>query len=94
MVHPTEVLGDFDVLPDIVYDHIPRLLARQTIASGAFQLCTRLEGIIPALEPSHAIARVGEVAQALGKDGLMILNMCGRGDKDVFSVAKALGVDM
>lgn len=63
-------------------------------ALAAFQLCTRLEGIIPALEPSHAIARVGEVAQALGKDGLMILNMCGRGDKDVFSVAKALGVDM
>ncbi len=63
-------------------------------ALEAFQLCTRLEGIIPALEPAHAIARVGEVAQALGKDGLMILNMCGRGDKDVFSVAKALGIDI
>ena len=63
-------------------------------ALAAFQLCTRLEGIIPALEPAHAIARVGEVAQALGKDGLMILNLCGRGDKDVFSVAKALGVEM
>jgi tryptophan synthase beta chain len=63
-------------------------------ALDAFQLCTRLEGIIPALEPAHAIARVGEVAQALGKDGLMILNLCGRGDKDVFSVAKALGVDV
>ncbi len=63
-------------------------------ALAAFQLCTRLEGIIPALEPAHAIARVGEVAQALGKDGLMILNLCGRGDKDVFSVAKALGVDV
>ena len=63
-------------------------------ALDAFQLCTRLEGIIPALEPSHAIARVGEVAQELGKDGLLILNMCGRGDKDVFSVAKALGVDV
>lgn len=63
-------------------------------ALDAFQLCTRLEGIIPALEPSHAIARVGEVAKELGKDGLMILNMCGRGDKDVFSVAKALGVDV
>lgn len=63
-------------------------------ALKAFQLCTRLEGIIPALEPSHALARVGEVAQELGKDGLIILNMCGRGDKDVFSVAKALGVDM
>ncbi|MFN4023480.1 MAG: tryptophan synthase subunit beta [Hyphomonas sp.] len=63
-------------------------------ALAAFQLCTRLEGIIPALEPSHALARVGEVAQELGKDGLIILNMCGRGDKDVFSVAKALGVDV
>jgi tryptophan synthase beta chain len=63
-------------------------------ALAAFQLCTRLEGIIPALEPAHALARVGEVANDLGKDGLMILNMCGRGDKDVFSVAKALGVEM
>lgn len=63
-------------------------------ALEAFQLCTRLEGIIPALEPSHALARVGEVAKDLGKDGLMILNMCGRGDKDVFSVAEALGVKM
>ncbi|MFN3312737.1 MAG: tryptophan synthase subunit beta [Hyphomonas sp.] len=63
-------------------------------ALAAFQLCTRLEGIIPALEPAHAIARVGEVAQELGKDGLIILNMCGRGDKDVFSVAKALGADV
>ena len=63
-------------------------------ALDAFQLCTRLEGIIPALEPAHAIARVGEVAKDLGKDGLLILNMCGRGDKDVFSVAKALGMDI
>jgi tryptophan synthase beta chain len=63
-------------------------------ALDAFQLCTKLEGIIPALEPSHALARVGEVAQELGPDGLIILNMCGRGDKDVFSVAKYLGVDM
>ena len=65
-----------------------------TEALDAFQLCTQLEGIIPALEPSHALARVGELAEELGKDGLIILNMCGRGDKDVFSVAKALGVDM
>ena len=63
-------------------------------ALAAFQLCTRLEGIIPALEPSHALARVGEVAKELGKEGLMILNMCGRGDKDVFSVADALGVEI
>jgi len=63
-------------------------------ALAAFQLCTRLEGIIPALEPSHALARIGEIALELGKGGLVILNMCGRGDKDVFSVAKALGVEM
>lgn len=63
-------------------------------ALEAFQLCTRLEGIIPALEPSHALARVADVIETLDKDGLLILNMCGRGDKDVFSVAEALGVDM
>ena len=63
-------------------------------ALEAFQLCTKLEGIIPALEPAHALARVGEVAQELGPDGLIIMNMCGRGDKDVFSVAAHLGVEI
>ncbi|MEO0982785.1 MAG: tryptophan synthase subunit beta [Pseudomonadota bacterium] len=63
-------------------------------ALEAFQLCTRLEGIIPALEPAHALARVGEVARELGPDGLIILNLCGRGDKDVFSVAEHLGVGL
>ncbi|KCZ92152.1 tryptophan synthase subunit beta [Hyphomonas johnsonii] len=63
-------------------------------ALAAFQLCTRLEGIIPALEPAHAIARLGDVVAGMDKDGLLIMNLCGRGDKDVFSVAKALGVDM
>ncbi|MEO1304047.1 MAG: tryptophan synthase subunit beta [Pseudomonadota bacterium] len=63
-------------------------------ALEAFQLCTKLEGIIPALEPSHALARVGDVLETMDKDGLLILNMCGRGDKDVFSVAEALGVAM
>ena len=63
-------------------------------ALAAFQLCTRLEGIIPALEPSHALARVGDVVTEMGKDGLLIMNMCGRGDKDVFSVAAALGVEI
>jgi len=61
-------------------------------ALEAFKLCARLEGILPALEPSHALARVGDVAREIGKDGLMILNLCGRGDKDVFTVADALGV--
>ena len=63
-------------------------------ALAAFQLCTQLEGIIPALEPAHAIARLGDVIGGMDKDGLLIMNLCGRGDKDVFSVAKALGVDM
>jgi tryptophan synthase beta chain len=60
-------------------------------ALEAFQLCTRLEGIIPALEPSHALARVGELARELGKDGLIVLNLSGRGDKDIFAVAERLG---
>ncbi len=63
-------------------------------ALAAFQLCTQLEGIIPALEPAHALARVGEIAKDLGKTGLIILNMCGRGDKDVFSVARYLGMEI
>ena len=63
-------------------------------ALEAFQLCTRLEGIIPALEPAHALARVGDVAKELGKDGLIVMNMCGRGDKDIFSVAKHLGLEI
>jgi tryptophan synthase beta chain len=61
-------------------------------ALDAFQLCSRLEGIIPALEPAHALARVGDVAKELGKDGLIVMNMCGRGDKDIFSVAAHLGM--
>ncbi len=60
-------------------------------ALSAFQLCSQLEGIIPALEPAHALARVGEVAKELGKDGIVLMNLCGRGDKDIFTVAEALG---
>ena len=56
-----------------------------------FQECARLEGILPALEPSHAIPRTVDLAKELGKDGLIIMNMCGRGDKDVFTIADALG---
>ncbi len=59
-----------------------------------FQLCSKQEGIIPALEPSHALARVGEIAHEIGKDGDVVLNMCGRGDKDIFAVAKHLGVEL
>jgi tryptophan synthase beta chain len=68
--------------------------ATDTEALEAFQLCSKLEGIIPALEPSHALARVGEIAREVGKGGDVVLNMCGRGDKDIFAVAKHLGVEL
>ncbi|MCA3382867.1 MAG: tryptophan synthase subunit beta [Roseomonas sp.] len=63
-------------------------------ALSAFQLCSRMEGIIPALEPAHALAHVIKVAPSMPKDKLIIMNMCGRGDKDIFTVARALGVSM
>ena len=63
-------------------------------ALEAFQLCTRLEGIIPALEPAHALAHVMKIAPDLPRDHLICMNMCGRGDKDVFAVAEALGVKL
>jgi tryptophan synthase beta chain len=63
-------------------------------ALDAFQLCSRLEGIIPALEPAHALAYVLRYAPTLPADHLIVMNMCGRGDKDVFSVADALGVEL
>ncbi len=65
-----------------------------TAALDAFQLCSKLEGIIPALEPAHALAHVLEIAPDLPSDHILVMNMCGRGDKDVFSVADALGVDL
>ena len=63
-------------------------------ALEAFQLCSRLEGIIPALEPAHALAHVGKIAPDLPKDHIIVMNMCGRGDKDIFTVAEALGVQI
>ena len=63
-------------------------------ALDAFQLCTRLEGIIPALEPSHALAYVKKLAPKLPKDNLLVMNMCGRGDKDIFAVAGHLHLEM
>jgi len=59
-----------------------------------FQLCSRIEGIIPALEPAHALAHVAKTAPGLPADHLLVMNMCGRGDKDVFSVADRLGVTL
>ncbi len=63
-------------------------------ALEAFQLCCRLEGILPALEPSHALAHVMRIAGGLPSDHLLVMNMCGRGDKDVFTVAEALGIEL
>ncbi len=63
-------------------------------ALEAFRLCSRLEGIIPALEPAHALAHVMKIAPALPSDHVICMNMCGRGDKDVFTVARALGVNL
>jgi tryptophan synthase beta chain len=60
-------------------------------ALDAFQLCAEQEGIIPALEPAHAIARLPEIAREVGKDGVVVLMLSGRGDKDIFTVAEALG---
>jgi tryptophan synthase beta chain len=63
-------------------------------ALKAFQLCAELEGIIPALEPAHALARVGEIARDAGPDGVVVLMMSGRGDKDIFTVAEHLGTKL
>jgi tryptophan synthase beta chain len=67
------------------------LSATDEEALDAFQLCCKLEGIIPALEPAHALAKVLEIAPQRPVDHLMVMNMCGRGDKDIFAVAEHLG---
>jgi tryptophan synthase beta chain len=67
------------------------LTSTDSDALAAFQLCAELEGIIPALESAHAIARVGEIARDVGKGGVVVMNLSGRGDKDVATVAAALG---
>ncbi|WCR09466.1 tryptophan synthase subunit beta [Paracoccus stylophorae] len=63
-------------------------------ALRAFQLSCETEGIIPALEPCHALAHVMKIAPDLPRDHIIVMNMCGRGDKDIFTVAKHLGVDL
>ena len=68
--------------------------ATDTEALQGFQLLCRTEGIIPALEPAHAIAAVARLAPTMARDQIMIVNLCGRGDKDIFTVAAALGVSM
>ncbi|MRX50267.1 tryptophan synthase subunit beta [Paracoccus sp. S-4012] len=63
-------------------------------ALAAFQLLCETEGIIPALEPAHALAQVAKMAPGMGADKLVVMNLCGRGDKDIFTVARHLGVEV
>ncbi|WP_412050530.1 tryptophan synthase subunit beta [Hoeflea sp. Naph1] len=72
-------------------DYVPIM---DTEALDAFQLLTRLEGIIPALEPAHALAEVIKRAPKMGKDQIIVMNLCGRGDKDIFTVGKILGMEL
>ena len=63
-------------------------------AIEAFQYCCNLEGIIPALEPSHALAVLKKIAKKYSKDKIVVMNMCGRGDKDIFTIAKELNIEL
>ncbi|WP_349358759.1 tryptophan synthase subunit beta [Stappia sp.] len=65
-----------------------------TEALEAFQLLTRVEGIIPALEPAHALAQVMKLAPTMDKEQIIVMNLCGRGDKDIFAVGDMLGFDL
>jgi len=67
------------------------LTATDTESLEAFKLCAELEGILPAIESAHALARLGDIAADVGKDGIVVLNLSGRGDKDVATVATYLG---
>ena len=63
-------------------------------ALQAFQDLAKYEGILPALEPSHAFAHVIKLAPTLPKDHILVMNLCGRGDKDIFTIAEKLGVEI
>ena len=63
-------------------------------ALEAFQYCCKLEGIIPALEPAHALAVVKKIAPKMNPSQILVMNMCGRGDKDIFTVAKKLNINI
>ncbi len=68
--------------------------ATDSEALDAFQLCSRLEGIIPALESAHGLAQVIKLAPTMPRDAIIVLNLSGRGDKDIFTVARHLGVQL
>jgi len=70
------------------------LTATDLESLDAFKLCAELEGILPAIESAHALARLGDVTRDVGKDGIVVLNLSGRGDKDVATVAAHLGMDI
>lgn len=84
--------------PEHAYLHDIKRVEYETATDAealeAFKLCAKLEGILPALEPSHALAYVIKKAGELAKDKLLVMNLCGRGDKDVFTVADALGISI
>jgi tryptophan synthase beta chain len=63
-------------------------------AIEAFQYCCNLEGIIPALEPSHALAVLKKIAKQYSQDKIVVMNMCGRGDKDIFTIAEELNIKL
>jgi tryptophan synthase beta chain len=68
--------------------------ATDTEALDAFKTLATSEGILPALEPSHALAHVIKIAPKMSKNEILVMNLCGRGDKDIFTVAAALGVTL
>ena len=75
-------------------DRVKYVSATDSEALEAFQICSRYEGIIPALEPSHALSFVIKLAKKTEKDKIIVMNMCGRGDKDIFTVADILGIEI
>jgi Tryptophan synthase beta chain len=68
------------------------LSATDKEALEAFQYCCKLEGIIPALEPAHALSVLKKIAKNYSKDQIVVMNMCGRGDKDIFTIADELKI--
>ena len=61
-------------------------------ALDAFQYCCKLEGIIPALEPAHALSVLKKIAKNYSKDKIVVMNMCGRGDKDLDAISNLLKI--
>ena len=74
-------------------ERVKYVSATDNEAIEAFELCSKYEGIIPALEPSHALSFVIRIAKKLDKKKIIIMNMCGRGDKDVETVSKIMGIE-